>query len=796
MSTRHVKFIGIGILCGAGLLFLSLVIFLVYLSAKLPLAETLENPEFSLPTTIYDRHGTKIREIFIKRRHLVNYEQFPLHLINALIAKEDSRFFEHHGIDPLRMIKAAWVNLISMKTVQGASTLTQQTARQFFLTLEKTWVRKLSEILLALRIEREFGKEEILTLYLNKVNFGDAYGVEAAAQYYFDVSVEELSLAESATLVGLLPAPNRYKPTRNPRLARQQRNIVLQRMAQEGFISQSQRLAAASEPITLSQRGDPTQAATAYYVELVRRKLLSTYGTKNLYEGGLHVYTAMDLPYQIAAHKALTEGVQALDRRQGFRGAEEHIEFDEFGRVPVEILEDLNPPGSVSVGRTTRGVVESVDQESAQIVLGAEQGIVTWQRLKEHWKHRIDPENPENKIPIKFLTDILAPGDLIQVMVRGQDLYTGVYQVELYQEPLANGAIYSMNPNTGAVVAMVGGIRFGRSAGASEFIRATQAQRQPGSAFKPVIYAAAIDEGYTPATILDDSPLVFTLESGKKHIPKNYDGKYLGRTTLRAALYRSRNVPTVQLVDQIGAAKVIEYARRLGFTTPIPEENIIALGTHSVKLDELTRAYGVFASQGYLVEPIYILRVEDSTGNILQESVTVAERVISEATAYLVSDILRDVVRRPGGTAHTAIKELRRPAGGKTGTTQDYTDAWYLGLIPQLVTGVFIGFDDPRQSLGYAETGSRAAAPIWLHYMMDIEGSLPIEAFEQPPTVVAHRVNSEGKLVGACEATAGTRFEFFKSSSIPKRLLSRDSCFQAEITTNSNAPRRQEDPDL
>jgi penicillin-binding protein 1A len=799
MTAERIRFVGFWLIAAGGSLALLLIGYLIYLNLTLPTVDRLENPEYSLPTILYDRHGARVKEIFIKRRKLVTYDQIPAHMIQALIAKEDSRFFDHHGIDPLRMLKAAWVNLISLDTVQGASTLTQQTARQFFLTLDKTWARKLSEILLALKIEREFSKQDILTLYLNKVNFGDAWGVEAAAEYYFDKSVEHLTLSESATLVGLLPAPNRYKPTKNPRLARQQRNLVLQRMREEGFITSEQELAAASEPIVLAEQQDPAGEAVAYYVELVRRQLLAKYGSKNLYEGGLHVYTAMDLQHQLAAHRALFDGLQALDRRRGYRGPDDHIDLDAFGQVPPEVKEELNPTGVLKVGRIVRGAVVSVDKQVARIDLGAEVGEIDWERMKALWTQRLDPAapgDPSRTVPIRSLADALQPGDLIQVVVQGQDLYSGRFKLDLYQEPEANGAVYSIQPRTGEVLAMVGGWRFGRGLGASEFIRATQAERQPGSAFKPIIYAAAIDEGYSPATILDDSPRVFTLESGVKHIPKNYDDTYMGRTSLREALYRSRNVPTVQLVDEMGAQKVIEYARKVGFTTPIPAENIIALGTHSVKLDELVRAFAVFDNGGQLVTPLYILRVEDVNGNVLEENKPEAKPVVSEATAYIVTDILRDVVRKPGGTAYTAMTGLNRPAAGKTGTTQDYTDAWYLGFIPQLVAGVYVGYDDPSISLGAAETGSKAAAPIWLDYMRAVERSLPIEPFEQPPTVIAHRVDNEGRLVGACEAATGTRFEFFKAAAIPPRLLSDGNCFRPQVSTNAEAPTVREDPDL
>ena len=774
--------IGMIALAIVGLLFTSLLGVLLYLNSSLPPVERLENPDYALPTEVYDRNGQKVTEIFIVRRKLVKLEQIPAHLINGLVAKEDSRFYDHKGIDPLRMMKAAWINTLKGRKDQGASTLTQQTARQFFLTLERTWVRKLKEILLALKIEREFTKDEILTLYLNKVNFGDAWGVAAAAEFYFDKPVEELTLAESSLLVGLLPAPNRYKPTRNPHLARQQRNIVLLRMADEGFITRTQQLAASSEPILLAERKDPSLDSVAYYVELVRRLIQEKYGSKDLYEGGLKVYTAMDINYQIAAHKALVDGVHELDRRQGFRGAIEKIELDEHKQVPEDVLTDLNPPQTVRVGRISKGIVTEVSDTEARVALGTSvEGVIPWELLKNQWQQWIDPEDESKVYPITRPADILAPGDLVQVIPTWLDPETGEFSLDLYQNPQTNGALYAMNPQTGEVLAMVGGLRYGRLEGASEFIRATQAERQPGSAFKPIVYAAAIDEGYTPATILEDSPRVFTLSSGRKHIPKNYDETYLGTVTLRDSLARSRNVPSVQLVAEIGPRKVIDYARKLGITTHIPEESIIALGTHSVKLDELTRAYGVFAAGGKLAKPIYIRRIEDAQGNLIVQNEPEMEQVISDATAYLVADILQDVVRSPIGTAYRVMSDLGRPAAGKTGTTQGYSDAWFVGFIPQIAAGIYVGFDDPGRTLGHAESGGRAAAPIWRNFMVDVQRSLPIEAFKQPATVVAQRVDPSGQFVSPCDAGTGSRMEFFKDESIPLRFRNADGCGAAAM---------------
>lgn len=798
MSPKHLRWIGIGGLATGVALFLGLAGFVIYLDTQLPAVTALEDPDYSLPTRVYDRHGVKVDEIFIKRRKLITYDQIPKYLVEGLLAKEDTRFFQHHGIDPIRIIKAAWVNLITFSTAQGASTLTQQTARQFFLTLEKTWIRKINEVLLALKIERQFSKKEILTLYLNKVNFGDAWGVSAAAEFYFNKKVEDLSLSESATLIGLLPAPNRYKPNKNPVAARKQRNIVLQRMLEEGFISQAEYLAAVSEPIVVAELAEGG-AEAAYYVEHVRRILLQQFGSKSLYEGGLNVYTAMDYGYQKAANQALLNGVQALDRRRGYRGADDTVELDAEGRPPLEELEGLNPDPNLSPGRLARGVVLDVTNTQARVALGPEaEGLILWDRIKSRWPVRVNPNDEFQPLYNRSLKDLLKPGDLIQMRAMGRDPATGKPLFDLHQEPLANGAVFAMDPRTGDVLAMVGGIKFGRGDGASEFIRATQAERQPGSAFKPIIYATAIDEGYTPASMLDDSPRVFTLTSGKKHIPQNYDNDYLGRVTFRESLYRSRNVPTVGLVEEMGPRKVIQYARKLGISTPIPEESIIALGTHSVKVWELARAYAVFANGGNLVQPNYILKITDQKGNLLYQSTPKSEPAIGPDTAYLITDILLDTVRNPRGTGHSALSAFKRPIAGKTGTTQNYTDAWFLGYIPQLVTAVYVGFDDPTQSLGHAETGSRAAAPIWGEFMSVVERSLPVETFAQPPSVVAFRVNPNGQLVGPCDDQTGSRFEVFKSASIPVRLQQAGGCGRLPGTVErpAQAAATKEDMDL
>ena len=777
---------------------------LFYLSSDLPKVEPLKNPKYSLPSMIYDRHGQLVDKIFTQRRKLVTYEQLPPHLVNALVAKEDSRFFSHYGIDPLRILKAAWIDLKTWSFAQGASTITQQTARLFFLSPEKKYIRKIKEILLALRIESEFTKQEIINLYMNKANFGDAYGVAAAAEFYFDKNVENLTLAEIATLVGVLPLPNRYKPTESLSLARKHRDIVLARMAEEGYITRGEQMAASSEPMKIAAREDPVIEAAASYVELVRRYLQEEFGNKHLYEGGMRVYTAMDLAYQTFAHHELLEGVRRLDRRRGYRGPKEKLDLGPEGKLDETVLLDLNSGRRIEIGQIMNGVVMEVNEDKARVVIAPfQEGEILWDLLKERWPSLLDNSEPEHpvSIPIRSLADVLAPGDRIRVAISGHDPITNQMRFDLHQEPKANGAVFVMEPTRGDVLAMVGGIRYGRKRGGSEFIRATQAVRQPGSSFKPIIYAAAIEEGYTPASLLEDSPRVFTLETGKKHTPHNYDNAYLGPLTLRESLVRSRNVPTVQLVDEMGARTVIKYARKFGISTPIPEESIIALGTHSVKLSELTRAYAVFPNGGKMVKPIYILRVEDSQGNVLQENHPESVQAISEATAFIISDILRDVVRIPFGTGYRAMEGLKRPAAGKTGTTQNYTDAWYMGFLPQLVAGVYVGFDDPTISLGPSESGGRAAAPIWKGFIERVESSLPIEAFKRPDSVVTLRIGLTGNLLDPCDEQQGSsRFEVFKTDSVPRQMNLGKNCGLRTLNSNVDPPldgsRRREEEEL
>jgi penicillin-binding protein 1A len=758
-------------------------VFLYDLSKELPTnIDTELEKRDTRPTVIYDRNGNQIDELYIQRRIIVTFEEFPPHLVQALLASEDSRFFSHYGIDPIRIFKALYIDIMAGGFVQGASTLTQQTARLFLLSTQKLIIRKLRELLLAFQLERQFTKEQILSLYLNKVFLGNAEGVEAAAQGYFGKHVRDLTVAESALLVGVLPAPSRYNPNVNPELALQRRNVVLQRMLEERYLTPGEYRVALQEPLKLIRIDDPTADATAYYVEHARRYLLSKYGKDSLYQGGLRVKLAMDLDYQIFAHEALQRGVLDLTRRQGYRGALFRLEpapdnatttLDNATAAElVTATSDNNSEALAAyevlqqnrmlLGNIVYGIVTSLDEEEAVVWLGGQEGVLDWESIRR-WqlagKQQGDP--PE---PLKQLSDALAQGDLVRVRLADFHSEADRFQLELYQPPRINGAVMVMNPGDGQVLAMIGGYRHETS----EFNRAIQAKRQPGSAFKPIVYAAALDAGYTPASQLIDSPRAYrtgesSYGSAEIWIPKNYSKKLLGNVSLRTALVKSLNLPTIGLVDDLDPRTIISYAQRLGITTTIPSNLTIALGSFSVTLQEMVSAYAVYANQGKLRRPVYLLRVEDQHGNVLEQWEPQAEQVISPETAFLVGDILRDVVRR--GTGWRA-RSIERPSAGKTGTTNDYIDAWYIGYIPQLITGVYVGFDQPR-SLGPHESGSRAAAPIWVEFMKNAVASLPTEQFPQPPGVITVRIHSSGRRAGPCDSSDQTQEEHFRMGTEP-----------------------------
>ena len=747
----------------------ALGVYLYELSKTLPqnLEDELHKRNDVLPTVLYDREGNQIYELFIQRRIVIPYEQFPPHLVQALISSEDARFFSHLGIDPLRIPKAFMANLRAGRIVQGASTLTQQTARLFLLSREKQIVRKLKEMLLAFRMEMQFSKQDILSLYLNKVFLGNGEGVEAAAQGYFGKHASELNLAESALLVGILPAPSRYAPHINQEIAKQRRNLVLRRMREEGFISKQELQDTIVKPISLIRVHDSTTEATSYYVEHVRRYLIKKYGSKVLYQGGLKVYLAMDLNFQTNAHEALRKGILELTKRQGYRGAQNQDIPDNNSLMKETVDENLLQFDSMFLENIVSGVVNEVSDEKVTVKLGDSVGILEWSNIST-WKNGELIKN-ERPTPITNPSEIFAKGDKILVRLEDFDAKRNYFRLQLYQEPLVNGALLAMDPKTGEVFSMSGGYRFGES----EFNRAIQARRQPGSSFKPIVYSAAIDAGFTLSSELIDSPRAYatgTQTAGDAEIwtPKNYGDKVIGKVSFRTALVKSLNLPTIGLCEELKPEQVILYSRRFGISAEMMKNLTTCLGSLSVTLQEMLSAYGVFANQGRLVKPIYVLKVEDQDGNILESSVPELQQVTSEETAFLMSNLLQDVVQR--GTGRRA-RAIGRPSAGKTGTTNDSVDAWYIGYIPQLLTGVYVGFDQPR-NMGKSETGSRAAAPIWISFMKNAVANLPTEQFPQPPGITTIKIHKSGRRATACDNHDDILEEHYKSGTEPVLDLS------------------------
>ena len=718
-------------------------------------------PKEAFPTVVFDRHGNRIDEIFIHRRIVVPFEQFPPYLIQALLASEDIRFFSHFGIDPVRILEAFWSNIKATGSVEGSSTLTQQTARLFLLKKERKPIRKFKEILLALQIEQQFSKEAILSLYLNKIFLGNAEGVESAAQGYFGKHAKELGLAESALLVGLLPAPSIYAPTINSILAKERRDLVLDRMFEVGYITEEERKSAVKESIQLRRNYDSDSAATAYYVEHIRKDLLHRFDSDILYKGGLRVHIAMDLEYQVYAHEALQKGILELSRRQGFRGPSERIKVNLQGLLPPREIHRVTHKNQIILGSIIQGVVTRVSKENTIVNLGSVEGYLEWANLKKWKLWRLAQNRPV--VSVNNPSQILQAGDVIQVKLEDWDPASEQFRLTLHQEPLVNGAIFSVDPQSGEVLAMSGGYRYDQS----EFNRAIQAKRQPGSLFKPIIYASALDAGYTLASILVDSPRLYKAESdvGEEEslTLENHGDTLLGNVSLRTALVKNLDLPTIGLVEDLKPKRIIDYARKLGISAEIKNNLTIALGSFSTTLQEIVTAFGVFANEGTITIPIYITRVEDLNGIVLEENFPRNKPVISKETAYLILDGMRDVVEQGSGQI---ARKIERPSAGKTGTTHNSVNAWYIGFIPQLVTGVYVGFDQPTP-METGETGARAATPIWVDFMKSVTRDLPSQRFARPPQIVSVKIHKSGRRAGPCDPSEETYYEQFKRGTEP-----------------------------
>jgi penicillin-binding protein 1A len=748
-------------------------------SSNLPYIGSVKEYRPPIITEIFSDDGKVIGRLWEEKRTVISLDQMPKHLIQAFVAAEDSRFFEHEGVDIKGIFRAFIKNLTSGRITQGGSTITQQVTKSLLLkNVERTYRRKAREAILSLQLEKELSKAHILYLYLNQIYLGHgAYGVEAAARTYFNKPAKDLTLAESALLAGLPQAPARYSPVDHFERAKARQIYVLERMLEEGMISREAFDTARNIPFDIHSGGENVFERAPYFTEHVRQYLLKKYGKDSLYRGGLKVYTTLDLNMQTQAREALNKGLAELDKREGYRGPLRHLSAREATDFRTKaIAQFLSAPPET--GAVVEGLVAKVDdeKEAVTVYIGEETARLLLKEMT--WARKPDKEIPYYEARVRKPSQVLSPGDLVLVRLskkvgettagprteKGEPETDGPegfsWEVSLEQVPFVQGAVVCIETETGKVKTLLGG----RDFSTSQFNRAIQARRQPGSAFKPLIYAAALDKGMTPATIIMDAPYVSERNlEGEAWKPKNYKEKFYGPTLIRTGLAKSRNVITVKILKKIGIDYAIGYARNMGIESELAPDLSLALGSSGVSLLEITRAYTVFANAGMLVTPIFVKRVVDRNGLILEENQPETRPVISKATSFVMTDLLRAVITEGTGWR---IRALKRPASGKTGTTNDLRDAWFLGYTPDLVAGVWVGYDDSRE-MGDGETGSRAASPIWLDFMSGALEGKAVKDFEVPDGVVFAKIDTETGLL-AGRYSRNTVFQSFIEGTQPE----------------------------
>lgn len=690
-------------------------LFVTYLR-DLPTLDALEEYQPSLVTTLYSDHDEPFAAFFEQKRFWVPLDKIPRHLINGIIAVEDAQFYQHRGINFRGIARALLVNLRALRPVEGGSSITQQLAKLLLLTPEKHLSRKIKEAVLAIEIEKRYSKEKILELYLNQVYFGHgAYGVESAAHTYFKKSVDQLNLAEAAILAGLPRAPNYYSPITDKERAIRRRDHVLTRMAERGFITDKQAVSASS--VTFDEVPfEKTRNLGPYFVEYIRQQLEEKYGTYTVYHGGLKVYTTLNINAQRSAEAALIEGLRGIDKARGFRAPHARsLTAHGSDKAPLSYL-------IPKIGETLSATVTKILPKSIIVQVGGYQGDIALD--KASW------------LNASQLHQQLRIGMEVKVQVLSVNKQNKTLDLNLEQDPEIEGAFLAIDPSDGGIKAMIGGYDFERS----KFNRAIQARRQPGSAFKPFVYAAAFDRGLTPSTIINDAPISYPIPAGGKRTewrPENYDRKFRGPTTLRYGLEHSINVIAVKLIERIGIDPVITLAHDLGIQSTLRREYALALGVSEVTLSEMVSAFGVFAHSGVRFLPYGIRRVVDNKGALLEEYAPASQQTMREETAFILTNVLKGVVDR--GTGSRA-RVLDRPVAGKTGTTQEATDAWFIGYTPHLVAGVWIGYDTKR-SLGPHESSATLAVPIWTRFMQHALKDIPSEEFPVPENVTSALVN-------------------------------------------------------
>lgn len=739
---RLIAYMAALVLSGIALAGVAAAIMYFEYDKELPAVDELREVRLQVPLRIYTAEGLLMGEYGEQRREPVTYEQIPETVVQAFLAAEDDRFFEHPGVDYRGLIRAGVDLIRTGERRQGGSTITMQVARNFFLTPEKTYTRKIKEILLAMKIEREMSKEEILALYLNKIYLGQrAYGIAAAARVYYGKTLDELTLAETAMIAGLPKAPSKFNPIANPDRAILRRNYVLGRMEEVGFISEEVLERESSAEITAHAYRPDIQFRAEYVAEMARAWMVDRYGEEGAYTGGYHVYTTIESRLQRAGRAGVWAALDAYDKRHGYRGPEARVDN---GVVPEDVGK---------IGHLLPAVVTEVGAKSASVILddGTELDL-DWEGLS--WASRYKSANSRGASPNRA-ADVVARGDVVRVVEEHTD--EGEKRWRLAQVPAVQGAMVSLDPHTGAIHALVGGYDYFHS----KFNRAMQAKRQPGSGFKPFIYSAALDAGYTPATLVNDTPVVIedpSLPEGYWK-PANYGHKFFGPTALRQGLAKSRNLISIRVLRSIGIERTLDHLDNFGLdATRFTPGLSLALGVGEVTPWEMARAYGVFANGGYLVEPHLVERVEqEGEGEIYRDSSLMvcadcemtagaepqiretAPRTLSAENRFLMYSMMKDVVQ--AGTA-TAAKVLgRQDLAGKTGTTNEYRDAWFNGYNESHVAIFWVGRDDFKP-LGRGEAGGKAALPGWIVYMREALKDVPETQPEPPSGIVVKQVGS------------------------------------------------------
>ena len=807
----------------AGSFFVFSLSYFIYILSGLPPTQSLEDYRPRLITFVLDRNGEIIGEFYKERRKLIAFEEFPKHLIDAFVAAEDGSFFEHRGINYKAIFRAFLANIKAGRKVQGGSTITQQVARSLLLSSQKTYTRKIREIFLALKAERHLTKEEIFYLYLNQIYLGHgAYGIGMASQIYFKKDVKDLTLEESSLLAGLPQAPSRFSPIFNSQKAKERQIYTLSRMQEENYITPEEYNKALQTPIEVFMRENYSSKAP-YFVETLRQILVDEIGEETLLTGGLTLHTSLDLSAQQVAQEALQKGLKELDKRQGFRGPLENISDEEEQKKYLEELEkkwvqshktnriilETGEDGvqdsefeKLNFSDQVQGIVQEVEPHKAQVQLMFDfKGIIPLETSQ--WARKPDKNISGLYSQIASLQDVLKPGDVIWIKIENPDQHSSLkkslnlkdhFLLSLEQEPLVQGGLISFDQETQDIIAMVGGYDFQKS----QFNRTYQSKRQTGSVYKPIIYASALDKGFTPRSIISDEPVIYedeeadilktnnpeTVDSSEKSTwkPSNYSQRFSGDILFRNALIQSLNVPTVKLIEKVGIPWIEFYSRHLGITSELNTDYTLALGSSSISLYEMTKIYSIFSQMGKRTHPILIQKVtnplqEEILTNVsldkkFEESILSLQeefkksweeywdsqkqvknqekskiffkdlnQVISKETSYLVTSLLQGVIFDSRGTGRRA-QNIGRPLAGKTGTTNGYFDAWFIGYSPQVIAGVWVGFDN-EQSLGEGEGGARAALPIWHHYMKEIHKSIEEQDFAVPENIVFANIDND-----------------------------------------------------